>query len=123
MYTLHPNFNLYRMSEIRKNTMVELVDELTKRNKDGKFDQMINDAKTGEYHDYKNKKYDFGKVAFVTHASVYPELADLVEDVKKGVYDEVADADDKAMMIQDLKDNCSSPQEVERMIKMLGLDK
>lgn len=106
-----------------KNTMVELVEELIKRNTDGKFDTLISEAKAGEFHDYKNKKYACGKVAFVSMAGNYPELADLVNDVKNGVYDEVADADDKAMMIQDLKDNCSSPQEAEVMIKMLGLDK
>jgi hypothetical protein len=110
------------MSE-RKSTMVELVDELTKRNKDGKYDELISEAKAGEYHDYKNKKHACGKVAFCADASKFPELNDLIQDVQHGVYDEVADADDKAMMIQDLKDNCSSPQEAERMIKMLGLDK
>lgn len=122
MHTLHPNFNLHRMSQ-RKSTMVELVDELTKRNTDGKYDELISEAKAGEYHDYKNKKHACGKVAFCAEASKFPELVDIIEDVQHGVYDEQADEDDKAMMIADIRENTPNKAAADAMIKTLGLDK
>ena len=45
-----------------KSTTVELVAELRKLPKSKEIDYMIEEALAGEYHDYKNKKYDCGKV-------------------------------------------------------------
>lgn len=97
-----------------KSTMVELVQELEALNKDGKYDAIIADAKAGEYHDFKNKKYICGKMGLVGELAAFPELSHIAAAVKNGDYDEPADEDDKAMMREELKD---SPE----MLKILGL--
>src|SRR5687768_195935 len=98
---------------MRKNTMVELVEELEKLPSTPEIEEMIAEAKAGEYHDYKNKKYDCGKVEVVKklrHAAALPRtpsvarkpLLDLAERVIDGEFDELADEEDKAMMRTEL---------------------
>lgn len=41
--------------------MIELVQELKKLPRSSEIEFMITEAKAGEYHDYKNKKYVCGK--------------------------------------------------------------
>lgn len=111
-------------SRSRKSTMVELVEELEKLRPlflktgpgaDDVLNHIIADAKAGEFHDYKNQKYVCGKQAIVSMMAQLTEqcvkrgfsdlakaLAKIGMDVKNGDYDEEADADDKAMMAQDL---------------------
>lgn len=102
--------------------MVELVEELTKRNKDGKYDHMIEEAKAGEYHDFKNKKYDCGKVELATQLANFPELEDIRDEVITGEYDEPADEADKEMMRADIRKDPGGAVG-EALIKTLGLDK
>lgn len=77
--------------------MVELVDELRKlpQTKDIQF--MIEEALTGEYHDYKNEKYVCGKFESATRLDKlgFKELADRI---KNGEFDEKADDEDNKML-------------------------
>lgn len=94
--------------------MVHLPQELEALNKEGKYDEIIAEAKAGEYHDYKNNKYPCGKVAVVGKLSQFPELNHIRQAIMDGEYDESPDEEDKARMRADLGDD---PE----MIKMLGL--
>ena len=88
---------------MRKSTNKELVEELEARNSNGQYDQLIANAKSGRYHDYKNPEdVVCGKVEFVNDVSAFPELMDLRSAIMAGDYDEVPDEEDKAMMRQDL---------------------
>lgn len=89
------------MTRTRKDTRFELVEELEKLTPTDAILEMIAEAKAGEYHDYKNKKYVCGKFALV-HRLNEAGLFDLADRVKNGEFDEVADEDDKALMRKDL---------------------
>jgi len=115
------------MEKIRKSTMVELVAELEKLRPGLKkigpkaeafLEALIEEAKTGEYHDYKNRKYACGKVAvcgyldYLTDQMVARneyetanELSRLSREVKNGDYDETADDLDKQSMRRMLDKN------------------
>jgi len=99
--------------------MVELVVELEARAlllDDAKaYDELISEAKAGEYHDFKNKKHICGKVALVANLSKFPELSDIAEAVKNGEYDESPDEEDKAQLREDFKDTPG-------LLKALGLE-
>lgn len=71
-----------------KSTMVELVEELEKRNVDGKYDQIISEAKAGDYHDFRSEVHAVPKVMLVNRLGEFPELKDIALDVMTGVYDE-----------------------------------
>ena len=92
------------MREQRKSTNKELVEELEKRNVNGRLDKIIANAKANRYHDYKNPDdVVCGKMQFLadTH-SVQDLVGDLQQQIKDGVYDEEADETDKAEMRKDL---------------------
>lgn len=86
------------------------------------LDQIILEAKAGEFHDYKNEKYVCGKHALVDllqsagMRSADPEyqmkINDLQQRIIKGEFDEIADEEDKKEMRKDF------PRE---MWKVLGL--
>lgn len=93
----------------RKSTMVEFVQELEAiEPRTADIARMIEEAKAGEYHDYKNKKYTCGKVQAVSFlrmaASAHPspegvqKLKALAAQVINGEFDETADAEDLAHM-------------------------
>lgn len=87
-----------------KSTMVELVEELEKLwevTKHPGIPEMIEEAKAGEYHDYKNKKYACGKVESYTKL-MRLGFHDLANRIKNGEFDEEADEEDKKMMREDL---------------------
>lgn len=87
----------------KKSTMVELVQELENiiplgdSRKIAYFNETIEEAKRGEYHDYKNKKYACGKVAVVARLR-YMNLHALAQRVINGEFDEEADAEDIAYL-------------------------
>ena len=95
----------------RKDTRFELVDELRKlRIRLGRcpwLEQMIAEAKAGEYHDYKNQKYACGKVAVVDHLRrlAIPEAEALAKRVMEGEFDEEADEEDKEYLRSILQNN------------------
>lgn len=83
-----------------KTTNKELVEELLSRNKSGKYDHIIAEAKDNQYHDFKNEKYACGKIQLVSELSEFPELTDIKDAVIRGDYDESMDEADK----KDMKD-------------------
>ena len=86
------------MNKIRKSTMVELVTELELISpKTELISEMINEAKTGEYHDFKNNKYVCGKVAVVEKLRK-ANLLELAKRVMEGEFDEVPDEEDEQML-------------------------
>lgn len=88
----------------RKSTMVELVEELEKLPKSEAIDFMISEAKAGEYHDYKNRKYVCGKLASSTMLRNLGHT-DLAKRIESGEFDEEADEIDKQKMRNELGDN------------------
>ena len=94
------------MGKEYKSTMVEMVQELEKiEPRYAVVQSMIAEAKDGEYHDYKNKKYDCGKVAVLNYlfgaAQEFPDIAEplnaIRDDLMRGVYDEKADEDEQVL--------------------------
>ncbi len=92
------------MSRQRKSTMVELVNELRNLPESPAIAFMIEEAKAGEYHDYKNVKYICGKMESSQRLRQLG-YADLAKRIEQGEFDEEADADDDAMLRKDLADN------------------
>lgn len=115
-----------------KNTMIEMVTELEKITpKTLLITHMIEEAKAGEYHDYKNKKYDCGKIASVNllqealATAPTPEFYDackkIRDDLINGEYDETADEEDKENLRKDIMANTRTPQEAQALMKVMGL--
>lgn len=77
--------------------MVELVQELEKLPWSPQLAVIIEEAKAGEYHDYKNQKYTCGKVAVVGKLREIGQ-EDLAKRVINGEFDEEADAEDRKML-------------------------
>lgn len=101
------------MSRVRKSTMIEFVTELEtllnslSEGQTGKafgLSMMIEEAKAGEYHDYKNEKYVCGKVAASSHLRNMGFI-DLAKRIEDGEFDEEADEQDKEMLRKTLADN------------------
>lgn len=96
----------------RKDTRIHLVQELEQLPRTASLDQIIAEAKAGEFHDYKNQKYACGKVAVVDflrrEAVTHPDsnaarkLIELSQRVIQGEFDEVADREDIENMRKDL---------------------
>ena len=101
---------------MNKSTMVELVEELQKLPRSADIDHMIEEAKAGEYHDFKNQKYVCGKLESSQRLRSlgYPELAKRIE---QGEFDEEADDADVDMMCNELGDGAQS----DALKKILGL--
>lgn len=85
------------MKREKKDTRIHLVQELEKLPLTPAIQEMISEAKAGEYHDYKNQKYICGKVA-VARKLEAAGLIQLAERVKDGEFDEEMDEEDKAEM-------------------------
>jgi len=71
----------------KKSTIVELVSELEKLNVNHMYDKIIKEAKNGEYHDFKSRKYACPKIALIGALSNYLNLDSIREDVINGKYD------------------------------------
>lgn len=115
-----------------KSTMIELVTELEKIPKCEEIDYMIEEARSGEYHDLKNRKYVCGKMGFVAVADAFskrnPSIAEylkpLVEAVKGGDYDEPADDIDNMSMANNImKDSSMNRKQKDALLGTLGLKK
>lgn len=84
------------MNKPRKSTMKELVQELEALNHDGQYDQLIANARSGRYHDYKNPDDVVeGKLELIKDLSGFPMLTHIRSAVIDGDYDEEADEEDK----------------------------
>lgn len=96
----------------RKSTNVEMVTELEKMHPYPEVKEMIAEAKAGEYHDFKNVKYDCGKVESLRRlrliGQLYPGCQDqavaISKDIMEGNYDETMDEEDKKRMAEGLSD-------------------
>lgn len=118
--TPYPTTHSYRddiMTQQRKSTMVELVEELQALPPSPEIDEMIAEAKAGEYHDYKNRKYVCGKMAVYGKLKA-AGLDDLANRITAGEFDEEADAED----IKNMREELGEGPEAEAMAKALGLD-
>lgn len=88
---------------MRKDTRVHLVADIEALLKSGNIDStpliqlILEEARAGEYHDYKNEKYACGKVEVVDKLRSAGLVA-LAKRVMSGEFDEVADEEDKARM-------------------------
>ena len=80
-----------------KSTMTHLVKELEKLPQNDAIKEIIKEAKAGEFHDYKNKKYICGKLALVKKLNDLG-LHDIKKDVINGIYDEEPDDVDRALV-------------------------
>lgn len=100
--------------------MVELVEEMQKLPQTPELLAIIEEAKAGEYHDYKNKKYDCGKVEVVKRLQLLGHF-NLAQRVIEGEFDEDPDDLDKENMRRDIRQNTSSPEEAKRLFLVLGL--
>lgn len=97
-----------------KDTRIHLVEELRKLPQSPGVDIMIKEALAGEFHDFKNKKYDCGKVASVLmlESMKHYELANRIKD---GEFDEQPDDEDKAVM----RETCLKGGFTEEQVKVL----
>lgn len=82
---------------MRKSTMIELVEELEKLPKTPGVENLILEAKAGEFHDYKNNKYVCGKVAVVVLLRK-EGLNELAKRVIDGEFDEEPDEQDRSYL-------------------------
>lgn len=85
-------------------TRTDLVEELRKKPQSDERDKLINMARRGEFHDYKNKRFAMPKVELLKRLRS-AGYADLAARVMAGEYDERADAEDEAKMKRDWLDN------------------
>ena len=102
----------------RKSTMVELVDELKKLPQSSDIKLMIDEAKAGEYHDYKNRKYVCGKIVSSRKLRALGYI-DLAKRIEAGEFDEEADDIDKQKMRAEL--NQLPKETADALKKQLGL--
>lgn len=88
---------------MKKDTRIHLVEELQKLPWSPEIAVMIEEAKAGEYHDFKNQKYDCGKVESATRLDSLG-YSDLANRIKCGEFDEAMDDEDMAIVRQDMID-------------------
>lgn len=96
-----------------KDTRFEFVKELETLPPTPGILEMIQEAKAGEYHDYKNAKYVCGKVAVSgklrqemekSTGLTMEKLKLLKREIETGVYDEQADKEDQRMLNEIIKE-------------------
>lgn len=85
-------------------TRTDLVAELERYPRTPLIEQIIAEAKAGEFHDFKNEKYDMPKVELVRLLRE-AKLDKLAKRVINGDFDEPADETDKTEMMGWLKDS------------------
>ncbi len=68
-------------------TDIDLAMRLIALNEEGKYDLLIRKCEAGDYHDFQSS-FATPKINLIHDLSEFPELADIADDVKKGVYDE-----------------------------------
>lgn len=78
-------------------TRTDLVEELRKKPQSDARDTLINLARRGEFHDYKNKRFAMPKAELLKRLKA-AGFEDLAARVVAGEYDERPDAEDEADM-------------------------
>ena len=106
------------MSKESKSTNKEMVQELIALNVDGRFDQIIENAKNNRYHDFKNPDdVPCGKVQFLADTQVFAvELQDVRQRLMNGEFDESADEQD----IESMRDVLIMDNSPDVMFEQLG---
>ena len=99
-----------------RTTNIDLVAELEAKNIDGKYDEIIENAKNNLYHDFKSNA-TMPKILLIQELGRHPELNSIKQNVMGGMYDEPMDKEDKASMLKDLKEGGDDG----RLAKALGL--
>lgn len=89
---------------MRKDTRIHLVEELEKLNKTPEIQVIIEEAKAGEYHDYKNQKYVCGKME-ASFKLRNVGLIELAKRLENGEFDEECDEEDKEYLRKSLDQN------------------
>lgn len=75
-----------------KSTAVDLVKILEARNRDGRYDKLINEARHNHFHNFKSPlEITSPKNYLIECLAAFPELTDISQEVVNGVYDEPAD--------------------------------
>lgn len=106
----------------RKSTTIDLVAELAPYNGDGKLNHIIDEARAGEFHDFKNDKYVCGKIELVNKLAPFPELEHIRKGVMNGDYDESPDESDRATMRAELVADAGGDEEKARpLLEQMGL--
>ena len=102
--TSHRHHSGYRGGKLCKSTTKELVDTLTVRNTNGKYNGLIKQAMDGWFHDFKQPSGIAAppKLLLLEKLSQFPELSDIESEVHEGIYDESPDEDDRRKMVSDL---------------------
>jgi len=96
---------------MRKTTNKDLPEEIEALIPEAERTPMINkilkEAREGEFHDFKNKKYTCGKLQLscMLFDTKDLRLEDIRQAVMNGDYDESPDAEDKASMKKDWLEN------------------
>lgn len=82
------------------------------------INKIITEAKAGEFHDYKNKKYVCGKLVSTNLLAQTNDhrLQPIINDIMNGLYDEEADAEDIAMMRAELKADGMTDAQIDAFI-------
>lgn len=79
----------------RKTTDIDLVDELVRRNEEGEYDELIQNARNRRYHDVAHPPdVKEPKMDLLRDLKQFPELKDVVQDVLNCEYDESQNEDD-----------------------------
>lgn len=96
--------------------MIELVEELQKLPQSPEIQLMIEEAKAGEYHDYKNNKYVCGKIESSQRLRKLG-FNDLAKRIEQGEFDEKPDEEDNKVIRDHALNNGMPPE----MLKIFGL--
>lgn len=131
-------FGVYCLGgKMSKRTNIEMVSELRMLSNSVLRDKIIKEAEDCSFHDYKSNAV-CGKMFFVevanwfynnihkvtdsnTASSDIEIMKKIEDDVKNGVYDEVADEIDRKNMRNDILSNTSNLREAQALIKGLNL--
>lgn len=81
------------------------------------INQIIAEAKAGEFHDFKNEKYICGKVQLVKMLgdTKDPRLSSFINAIMRGQYDESPTPEDKIRMKKEWIENGSSPESFDKL--------
>lgn len=90
-----------------KSTVHDLPDEIEKlvppNERTPLINQILFEARQGEFHNYRNEKYDCGKVQVVSmlRQTNDKRLQPIIDGIMNGDYDETANEDEVAAMKND----------------------
>ena len=78
--------------------------------------EILDEARAGEYHDFKNQKYVCGKMAVIEKLKD-KRLASIRKAVMDGVYDEEPDEEDDKLMREEWLEDGGSEEMFDKLFK------